>query len=105
AGAPAAGYGSLGGRPRYRRPPIGASQAQPAASRRPSSRQANRRDDRRLAAAQSALHLGRASTQGFPAAVQLLRRRSVVRQPRRQRYSTSESNRAERADRSLGHAV
>ena len=76
----------VGGRPRHRRPPVGADEGQPAAARGPSGRAAARRVDPRRAAAQPAVRLGGAAAAGVSAALQPLPRRAVVRQPRGQRH-------------------
>ena len=98
--------GRLGGRPRHRRPPVGAGQGQPAAARGPSGRRASSASMiLARAAAQPAVHVGGAAAARLPAAVQPLRRRAVVRQPRRQRHPPGRRHGAPHPHRSVGDAV
>ena len=78
--------GGVGGRPRHRRPPLRAGQAQPPDPGRGTRRRGG--SARSILAAldrNAAVHLGGAAAQGRAAALQPLRRRRDLWQPRRRR--------------------
>ena len=81
----------LGRRPRHRRPPVGADEGQPADSARTiRSARAARRHDPRRAAAQPAVHFGRAPLRVFPPLFNCYAGRALVRQSRGQRDPTGD---------------